>query len=269
MQANPAKCGSRLCLHTQFQSRFLPGSRNLTVYLPPGYDEDPGHRYPVLTMQDGQNLFENGHAFVSCRTWRLNEALDLGIAARVLEPMIVVGVDHAGERRVAEYTPSVDWKLGGGEAVKYGQMLVEEVLPFIAANYRVKPGATNTGLGGSSLGALAALYLGLRHPNVFGRLAILSPSVWWNHRAILNLVSEAAARMRGPRPRIWLDIGEAEGRRAVADVDLLDRRLRLKGWRAGVDLNYRRFPNAAHDEASWGERAGAVLAYLFPAQAAK
>lgn len=236
------------------------------MYLPPGYDNWPERSYPVLYMQDGQNLFEREDSYISGRTWRLGATLDAGIASGVIAPLIVVGVDHAGERRVTEYTPSADWKLGGGEAAQYGRLLVEELLPFITANYRVKPGTAHTGLGGSSLGALAALYLGLQHADTFGRLAVLSPSVWWNHRVILNLVSESAARLSGPRPRIWLDIGEAEGRRAVADVDLLDRRLRLKGWRAGVDLSYQRFRDGAHNEMSWGERAGAALAYLFPAQ---
>lgn len=267
MQGNPARYSSRLNIHRRFQSRFLPGERDLTIYVPPGYENAPNERYPVLYMQDGQNLFKREGAFVGSRTWRLDAVLDSGIASGSIAPLIVVGVDHAGGRRVIEYTPSVDWKLGGGEATRYGQMLAEEVLPFIASCYRVRLGAAHTGLGGSSLGALAALYLGLQHPNVFGRLAVFSPSVWWNHRAILDLVNEATAKLNAPRPRIWLDIGTAEGRRAVADADLLDRRLRIRGWRIGVDLKYTRIPSATHDETSWGDRAGDAISYLFPAQA--
>ena len=160
---------------------------------------------------------------------------------------------------MSEYTPTVDWKMGGGEADKYGRLLVEELLPFVATQYRVKSGAANTGLGGSSLGGLAALYLGLKYPAVFGKLAVLSPSVWWNHRAILALVEEASQHLAS-RPRIWLDVGEGEGQRAVADTDLLASRLR-----AGSHLKYLRVPGGTHDEGSWAGRVRPMLRFLFPA----
>jgi enterochelin esterase-like enzyme len=259
---------SRLRVHAGFHSEFLPGDRDVTVYLPADYDDHPDRDYPVLCMQDGQNLFHAENAFVTGRTWRLGESTDAAIYADEVEPLILVGIASAVERRLAEYTPTRDWKMGGGEADKYGRMLTEELLPFLAANYRVKPGAANTGLGGSSLGALATLYLGLKYADTFGRLAVLSPSVWWNHRVILSLVSEAAPRVKA-KPRIWLDIGDAEGARAVADTDLLERRLRSRGWRPGIDLSYRQIPGAMHDEAAWAERVRPMLQFLFPAGTAE
>lgn len=262
---NPEDGRSRLQAHPRFQSRFLPDDRDLSVYLPAGYDQNPDHRYPVLYMNDGQNLFDEETAYVRGRTWRLAEMADAAIEAGEVEPLMIVGIAHAGERRLAEYTPTRDWKMGGGEADKYGLMLTEELLPFMASSYRVRTGIASTGLGGSSLGALAALYLGLRHADTFGKLAVLSPSVWWNHRAILSLVSEAAPRLRS-RPRVWLDIGEAEGRRAVADTELLERRLRIRGWRPGVELSYRQVPEATHDEAAWAMRVRPMLRFLFPAK---
>ena len=84
---------------------------------------------------------------------------------------MIAGVANAGERRLAEYTPTRDWKLGGGEARLYGEMLVREVLPFLREQYRLRPGAAQTGLGGSSLGGLVSLWLGLQHPDSFGKLA--------------------------------------------------------------------------------------------------
>jgi len=263
-ETNPGERRSRLRVHARFHSRFLPDDRDVTVYLPAGYDEDADRSYPVLYMQDGQNLFSATDAFVMGRTWRIAESADAAITAGEVEPLILVGIAHAGERRVAEYTPTRDWKMDGGEADKYGRLLVEELLPFIAAGYRVQPGAAHTGLGGSSMGALAALYLGLKHEDTFGRLAVLSPSVWWNHRVILSLVGEAALKLRA-RPRIWLDVGDAEGKRAVGDVELLDRRLRAKGWREGVELHYERVPGGTHDEGAWAERVRPMLRFLFPA----
>lgn len=254
---------TRLRVH-RFHSRFLPDDRDITVYLPPGYDADTTRNYPVLYMQDGQNLFDGETSFLRGRTWRMAETADAAIAAGKVEPLLIVGVANAGERRTAEYTPTSDWKMGGGHADRYGRLLVEELLPFIGEHYRVKTGPAHTGLGGSSLGALAALYLGLKYADIFGKLAILSPSVWWNHRAILTLVSEAAPGLHA-RPRIWMDIGDAEGRRAVADADMLERRLRARGWRTDSDLHYERVGGATHDEAAWAERVWPMLRFLFPA----
>ena len=264
-QMNPEEGRSRLHVHRGFSSRYLPDSRDVMVYLPPGYEQEPERRYPVLYMNDGQNLFDDETAYVRGRSWKMAESADAAIAAGEAEPLIVVGIANAGERRLAEYTPTRDWKMGGGEADRYGRMLTEELLPYIATRYRVRPGTASTGLGGSSLGALAALYLGLAHADVFGRLAVLSPSVWWNHRVIVSLVGETAPRL-GPRPKIWLDIGEGEGRKAVADVEMLERRLRSRGWRPGVELSYSLIPGATHDEAAWAMRVRPMLQFLFPAR---
>ncbi|HEX5234490.1 MAG TPA: alpha/beta hydrolase-fold protein [Silvibacterium sp.] len=261
-QADRAVESSRLLLHSGFRSRFLPGDRNITVYLPPGYDQNAHRNYPALYLQDGQNLFAS-RANPEIRTWGFAESADQAIQAGEAEPLLVVGIANAGERRLAEYTPTADWELGGGEADKYGLMLTQEILHFIASSYRVKSGAANTGLGGSSLGALASLYLGLKYSEIFGKLALLSPSVWWNHRAILTMVGNAPRHRI--KPRIWLDVGEAEGRRNVVDSDLLERKLRSRGWRPGLDLSYERIPGGSHDEASWAERVKPMLRFLFPA----
>lgn len=258
----------RLHRYARFHSRFLPDDRDILVYLPPEYEEAPERSFPVLYMQDGQKLFgcrSLRESYEAACTWRADEAADAAISGGDSEPLLIVGVASSGERRTAEYTPTVDWKMGGGEADRYGRLLVEELLPFIAAQYRIKTGAANTGLGGSSLGGLAALYLGLKYPGVFGKLAVLSPSVWWNHRAILALVGEASQHLTF-RPRIWLDVGDREGQRAVADTDLLEARLRTHGWRPGSELKYQRIQGGTHDEGSWASRVRPMLRFLFPAK---
>lgn len=254
----------RLRKHANFGSRFLPDRRDITIYLPPGYEQDEERRYPLLILQDGQNLFDPATAFIPGRTWRVAQTADEAIAAGSVEPLIIVGVANAGERRIAEYTPTRDWKLGGGQAAQYGEMLTSELMPFLRARYRLLSAPQHTGLGGSSLGGLVSLWLGLRSPEVFGRLAVLSPSVWWNHRYILGYVDDVASSQI-VRPRIWLDVGEAEGRRTVTDADLLDIRLRARGWRDGVDLRYERIPGGTHDETAWAERVRPMLEFLFPA----
>lgn len=255
----------RVRKHEGFSSRFVPGERDISVYLPPGYDEEDGRAYPLLVMQDGQNLFDPETAFIRGRTWRVAEHADAAIEAGEVEPLLIAGVANAGERRLAEYTPTRDWKLGGGEARSYGEMLIRELLPFLRARYRLRSGTEETGLGGSSLGGLVSLWLGLQHPEIFGRLAVLSPSVWWNHRTIVRTVDEVAPALTH-RPRIWLDVGDQEGRRTLADAKLLDARLREHGWRDEVDLHFGIVPGGTHDEAAWAERVRPMLRFLFPAK---
>src|SRR5947209_8068748 len=151
-------------------------SRPITIYLPPGYERGEA-RYPVLYMHDGQNLFEPERAFIPGQHWRLDEAADAAINARAAEPMILVGVDHGGPARIDEYTPTRDEsRQAGGKAAEYAQMLIEELKPLIDSRYRTHPDDTTTG--GSSLGGLVSLYLGLTHPKVFRKVGAMSPSVW-------------------------------------------------------------------------------------------
>jgi predicted alpha/beta superfamily hydrolase len=251
----------RVQFHPQFHSRFLPSDRDITVYLPPEYEQQPERRFPVLYMHDGQNLFDPSTSFVPGRTWRVAETADAVIADHEVEPLIIVGIANTGEHRLEEYTPVRDWKMGGGEANKYGRLITEELIPFIHANYRTLNEPHHTGMGGSSLGGLVTLYLGLKYPHILGKLAVLSPSVWWSHKNIIGYVNETKV---DHKPRIWLDVGDAEGRRTMADADLLERRLLANGWRMNIDLRYERIPGGTHDEAAWAERVGPMLRFLFP-----
>ena len=255
----------RLRVHRGFPSRHLPDKRDLIVYVPPGYDEQPDRHYPVLYMQDGQNLFDPATSFIPGRTWQMREQADDAIQAGEIEPLIIVGIYNTGERRIAEYTPERDWRMGGGEAASYGLLLTQELMPWIASHYRVISDREQTGLGGSSLGGLVSLYLGLRHAERFGRLAILSPSVWWHNKSILSYLNERAPEI-WERPRLWLDAGDREGRRALGDVETLNRRLKANGWRPGETLHFERIHGGTHDEAAWAKRVRPMLRFLFPAQ---
>ena len=249
--------------HPGFESTFLAGPRDLVVYVPPGYDDDPGRRYPVLYLHDGQNLFEGATAFVPGQDWKVNDTAGACIARGLVEPLIIVGVYNTGKSRIDEYTPTRDRREGaGGEADRYGRMLIEDLKPFIDRTYRTLPDPASTGLGGSSLGGLVTLYLGLLHPDVFGKLAVLSPSVWWDNRVILRLV-----RMIDPKPRlsIWLDIGTGEGGRHVHNARTLRDELLRAGWVIDADLVYAEIPDAGHSEAAWAARVGPFLQFLFPA----
>jgi predicted alpha/beta superfamily hydrolase len=253
----------RLRLHRGFRSIYLPDERDVIVYVPPAYHEEE-RSYPVLYMHDGQNLFDPATSFVKGRTWLMREHADAAIGAREIEPLVIVGIYNTGERRIAEYTHEPSRQMGGGEADDYGLMLTRELMPWIASQYRVRRDRESTGVGGSSLGGLVSLFLGLRHAQHFGKLAVLSPSVWWNHKSILGYLNERAPQI-WERPRLYLDVGDKEGHKTLRDVEQLNRRLKANGWRPGETLHFERVHGGTHDEASWAERVEPMLRFLFPA----
>jgi predicted alpha/beta superfamily hydrolase len=245
--------------HPRFASAFLSRERDVTVYLPPGYDE-AAEPLPVLYMHDGQNLFEPERAHVPGQHWRVGETLDAMVSEGRVPPLIVVGIDNTGMSRLQEYTPTTDARLGGGLAGRYGRFIVEELKPFIDRSYRTRADPAGTALGGSSLGGLVTLHIGFTSPGVFGALVAMSPSVWWDRRMILSTI-----RRTRPRPpvRIWADMGTAEGRRALDDARMLKAALVGAGWTPGVDLHYAEYEGGSHSETAWAARFGAVALWLF------
>ncbi|MEO7772532.1 MAG: alpha/beta hydrolase-fold protein [Gemmatimonadaceae bacterium] len=247
-------------MHENFASRYLEHARTVVVYLPPGYDVQSAERYPVLYLHDGQNVFDQATSFGE--EWHVDESAQALITSGEIEPVIIVGIYNTGEHRVDEYTPTVGEDMGrGGHADDYGHMLIEELKPFIDETYKTLPSAASTALGGSSLGGLLTMHLGLRYPTAFSRLAVLSPSVWWDNRVLLSEVDA----LRGKLPlRIWLDAGTAEGDETIANVQALRDALVAKGWVVGEDLAYLEEEGGEHNEHSWALRFDRVLKFLFP-----
>jgi len=246
----------------RFRSRLLRVGRDLIIYLPPGYDEQPQRRFPIFYLQDGQNLFDPATSFIPGKYWHVGETADYFIGTGAIQPLIIVGIYNLGKRRMREYTPTRTLRLGGGKADRYLRMMTEELRPYMESNFRVLPDAWHTGIGGSSLGGLISLYLGFANPQVFSRIAVMSPSLWWDHRSILNAIERQATR---PDLRIWLDMGTAEGLKHQRDADMLERLLIKRGWQLGVDLAYTKAQGAVHTEKAWSDRFGDVLRFLFPA----
>lgn len=244
-------------------SASLPTPRDLFIYVPQAYLDEPERSFAVLLMHDGQNLFDGNLSYVKGSTWRAALAADETTAAGEMQPVILVGVANTGVERMAEYTPSPDRRLGGGKGPQYARLLVDELLPMLRRQYRVLPGPANTGIAGSSLGGLISLAIALRYPHVFGQVGVLSPSIWWDNGHILR---DVRGLRRHLPLRIWLDMGAAEGLRHVRDADMMARLLQAKGWRLGDDLNFVRVPDAIHNEAAWAQRLPDVLRFLFPAK---
>jgi predicted alpha/beta superfamily hydrolase len=252
-----------------FASRTLGNRRDVVVYLPPGYRRFVRRHYPVLYLQDGQNVFDAATAFGGVE-WEVDETAQRLIRKRLIEPLIMVGVYNTGNERIHEYTPTRAVAVAGkqknwrsrGLARKYGKFLVKELKPFIDATYRTRPEAEFTGLGGSSLGGLLTMTLGLWFPDVFTRLAVMSPSVWWDDQVIVRMVDALDRKLP---LRIWLDTGTHEigwqQTRALRDA------LVEKGWRLYDDLQYTEAEGAGHNESAWATRVDPMLRFLFPPMA--
>ncbi len=251
-------------VHHTFGSGEFVARRNVSVYLPPDYQSNPEKRFPVLYLQDGQNLFNPQTAFAGV-AWQADETAQQLILNKKIQSLIMVGIDNTGEQRIDEYTP-VRSRGRGGQADLYGKMFTEELKPFIDQTYRTLPQREYTGFGGSSLGGLLSLYLGIKRPDVFSRLAIMSPSVWWGNGFLLREVAALSERLP---LRIWLDIGRREGRQFKGQTRHLQEILLHKGWKKNrnarlADFRYLEAPKAVHDELSWGARFDKVLRFLFP-----
>jgi len=258
----PARTGT-LRTHPGFTSQFL-GPRDVIVYLPPGYDREPSRRYPVLYMHDGQNVFDASSMGME---WQMDEIAERLITSGQIEPVIIVAVFNTEARR-DEYTPTYverteadgTVRKGGGKAGLYGRLLIEELKPFIDRTYRTRPEPRSTGLGGASFGGLVSLHLGLKHPDVFGNLLAVSPSVWWDDFTILKTIAGLPAKTA---QRIWVAIGTREGEEDVAAVRRLRDALAAKGWTPGADLRYLEQERGGHDEISWAAQVEPMLRFLY------
>jgi predicted alpha/beta superfamily hydrolase len=255
-----------LRLH-EFRSRIFKNTRFLRVWLPPGYDdaENSRRQYPVLYLNDGQNLFESSTAFGGVE-WGADETAERMIREGVIPPMIIAGIDHTGTDRLREYLPyrSMHPRMLRVQGRRYPDFLIKEVMPFVESAYRVATSPENTGLGGSSLGALIALYTAITRPGVIGRLLLESPSLWAGNR---ETIKESRVVRIWPE-KIFLaagtvEAGSVEWSRTVVDdvreLAAIMRRAVLSEKRLRMAIT----EGAGHNEAAWGERFPEALQFLF------
>jgi predicted alpha/beta superfamily hydrolase len=231
----------------------LRNHRGIDVYLPESY-RSSRRRYPVVYMQDGQNLSDPAIAFAG-NTWRLDDGLPW-LAGRGIEP-IVVGIHNTGPARLGEYSPFGDRKHGGGNGDRYMRFLIYTLKPRIDAHYRTRKERASTVIAGSSMGGLISIYGFFRRPSPFGAAAVFSPSVWFGQREILSFVQQS----RMTRGRIYLDVGTNEGAGTLRDTRTLNRLLRRKGYK-GDSLWYLEAEGHEHREADWAWRLPQALEFL-------
>lgn len=252
-----------------FYSENLENERNMYIYLPPSYEDNEDDTYPVMYMQDGQNIFSEYAEGGRC--WDMDLTADELIENGEMEEIIIVGVSNT-EWRDEEYTPTEDEnEQSGGYGDLYLKFLIEEVKDYMDNNFRVRPFREDTCIGGSSLGGLLSLYAAITYPEYFGKIAVISPSIWWDNQLILGMAQEwdiDPADMK-----IWLDMGmyeiseeELEDGETdpMVEADMLCEILKSKGFKRGKNLRYFTDYWGSHDESSWGHRIGRVFKFLFP-----
>lgn len=246
--------------------------RAVRIYLPPGYEQGD-REYPVLYMFDGQNLFDRSTTAFGME-WGIDESLEDLVDAGRLPGVIVVGIDSPDgpAQRYAEYT-AWDWMLGGVPVVADGaataDFLVDQVIPHVQTRYRIASDRARVGLSGSSMGGYMTLFVGVRHPEVFGRLLAFSPIVLDEPMGGHELRDFIVHRGFEPGTWVYVDMGDAE------ELSYIDHPVRvvedLAATRGAVASSVRPparvvsrvIPGASHDERAWGARFAEVLLWAF------
>ncbi|MEO5683729.1 MAG: alpha/beta hydrolase-fold protein [Chitinophagaceae bacterium] len=217
----------------------LGRSRRIWVYLPKDYAQST-KKFPVLYMQDGQNLFDDATAFAG--EWGVDEAMDA-----MENPCIVVGIDNGGEKRMNEYNPNNTRKFGKGEGKEYLSFIVNNLKPFIDKKYRTLQDREHTAIAGSSMGGLISFYAGLYYPNTFGTLGILSPSFWIAPQ-IKTQVKQLAKEATHGSQHYYFYAGGLEEKATVKDMQAVAAELK-KSARPGCIIIVN--PGGKHNEADW------------------
>lgn len=250
--------------HEAVHSTWLGAERGVTVYLPRGYVPRPAAPYPVLFLHDGQNLFDPARAHIAGEHWRAAETANHLIRSGRLTPVVLVGIDHGGPDRLADFTPTPGGRAGAGQARRYVRFVFDEVMPLISREYAVRTDAAGIGVGGSSMGGLVTLVMASMQPGRLGRMLLMSPSVWWDKRVILKMLTNLTnpanpTNLANPSVRIWLDVGLKEGGQTIRNA----RKLRDVLTGAGNDVRYVEDADGDHTERSWAQRFGDALEYLY------
>ncbi|MBB6022967.1 enterochelin esterase-like enzyme [Paenibacillus sp. JGP012] len=256
------------CLES-IQASQLGNRRNIYVYLPPGYEEQTERHYPVLYAHAGQRVF--GPSTPGNETWQLDRVADELISSGRMEPIIIVAIAHVRPVTRNEFYHYVDGEQEfpglGGSGREYEHFIIQELKPMIDRRYRTKRDRDNTGLLGSSAAALCNLHIGMHHPDVFGKLIMMSPyfvDAQLDEQAENGLREKNMYRLPDTIPdvKMWVDIGDTEGlflpeqvRRVVQEM--------LERGAVETKLAYFEQPDACHQEADWGARVHVPLIYMF------
>lgn len=229
----------------------LQTSKNIWLYLPIEYNNSQ-KKYPVIYMHDGQNLFDTKTAF--SKSWLIEKKLD-SIKANV----IVVGIEHGGEKRIAELTPFVNEKYNSGKASAYQDFICNTLKPYIDTNYRTQTTAKHTYLMGSSLGGLHAFYFGFTQPDIFGKVGVFSPAFWINRKEIIKAIYDGKLVTN----KYYFVCGDNEGDPdMIKDFNTVIALLKNKKKIKKNNLTHKIVEGGKHNEEFWGNEFLKVYLWL-------
>lgn len=231
------------------------GTRRIAALLPYNYYETDRH-YPVLYLQDGQNLFDD---YAPYGNWAVDKRL-AQLQAEGQGDIIIVAIDHAMDKRIVEFTPSnTTTRFGAGQGRKYARFLAEELKPYIDRNFRTKKDYDHTGIGGSSMGGLISIYAGMMYPKVFGRLMVFSPSLWVTPNIRFQLV-----HFHEPHTgRVYLYGGKKESANMIPNLKKLQQAIAEKAGEEKPSFHLSIDPEGEHNEARWGLEFPKAIRWLF------
>jgi enterochelin esterase-like enzyme len=232
------------------------GGRTVWVHLPPGYDPNRLVPYPLLVLHDGQNLSARRTEALA-GSWRADEAVDRLTNAGVIAPIVLAGIDHAGDNREDEFAPPTSRLSRSRQARAYSSLIHDEIIPGLARDVYVHTDPEGLAMGGSAMGALVALWMAAIYPGRFGRLLLMSPAVAWKRRVILRMLETNPVE---PSTKVWVHAAPDDAGRHLRDARALCDRLRGTGCRT---LRYVEDTDTRHNEESWAERLPEALAWLY------
>ncbi len=241
-------------INEEFFIPQLNRTRRVWLYLPPDYATST-KRYPVIYMQDGQNLFDVLTSFSG--EWKVDESMndlfDTGDYGA-----IVVGIDNGGGERIDEYSPWVNTNYGGGDGEAYADFLATTLKPYIDSTYRTLPGREYTAIAGSSLGANISMYTAIEYQDVFSKVGIFSPAFWFSDSSYIHLQAKGIIQDLS----VYFVAGQNESATIIADMmEMYDALID-----AGQDESEMYFlsePDGAHSEWFWAREYPDAYEWLF------
>lgn len=242
-----------LLISDEFEIPQLNKTRKIWGLLPHDYD-NTDERYPVMYLQDAQNLFNENSEYGN---WEIDKKLAV-MSEYKIGKIIIIAIEHADEDRIKEYSIG-NTVLGKGEGKKYIQFVAETLKPFVDANFRTKSDRKNTGIGGSSLGALISIFSGLRYPQVFGKLMVLSPSLWVVPQLQIDVDIENV-----DETKIYLYAGGEESNNTMEHVRKFNSRIiNSKFVKDKMKINLSINKIGTHNEKYWSDEFPKAIEWLF------
>ena len=238
---------------------FIPQlnkTRKIWALLPYNYNKTD-KTYPVLYLQDAQNLFNEGSAFGN---WEIDQKMSI-LAEYGRGDVIIIAIENGSEDRIKEYVLDHNSITENAEGKKYLRFLADTLKPYVDSVYRTKPEREFTGIGGSSLGGLISIYSGFLYPEVYSKLMIFSPSLWINPENNFPQMN-----FKNPYDiKVYMYGGEMEGSQMTERIGLFEKT--MEGWEDSHSLQFEFKvsinPDGKHQEFFWSQEFPRAVEWLF------